>query len=222
MFRKVMTIAAVLVTMSATSAMAQSRVNVAIFGGYTFSDGVTGNSFKAGDGNTYNGVDVKDSANWGFSFGVNATPNVEVGFLFGQQMSTLNLTGTATREVGDLTINSYFPYLAYNMGDEDAKARPYILFGVGATNYGSVNYTKADGKAASTGGNTQFAGTIGAGVRVFPSPKVGVQFGMQWTPTYIKSDAEGWWCDPWWGCYVVGDAQYSNQFEFVGGITFRF
>jgi hypothetical protein len=32
----------------------------------------------------------------------------------------------------------------------------------------------------------------------------------------------GWWCDPWWGCYVVGDAQYSNQFEIIGGISFRF
>jgi len=39
---------------------------------------------------------------------------------------------------------------------------------------------------------------------------------------YIKSDAEGYWCDPYWGCYVVGDAQYSNQFGFSGGITLRF
>jgi hypothetical protein len=45
---------------------------------------------------------------------------------------------------------------------------------------------------------------------------------MQWTPTYIKSDAEGWWCDPWFGCYVVGSSQYSNQIEFTGGIAFRF
>jgi hypothetical protein len=44
----------------------------------------------------------------------------------------------------------------------------------------------------------------------------------RWTPTYIKSDAEGWWCDPYWGCYVVGDAQYSNQFELSGGIVLRF
>jgi len=222
MFRKVLTIAAVLVTMSATSAMAQARVQVGVFGGWTFSDGVTGDAFKAADGNTYNGVDVKDSANWGFSFGVNATPNVEIGFLFGQQMTKLAVTGTATRDVGDLTINSYFPYLAYNMGEEDAKARPYILLGLGATNYGSVDYTRTDGQTGSTGSNTQFAGTIGAGVRVYPSPKVGVQFGMQWTPTYIKSDAAGMWCDPWWGCYVIGDAQYSNQFQFNGGVVFRF
>ena len=41
-------------------------------------------------------------------------------------------------------------------------------------------------------------------------------------PTYIKSDAEGYWCDPYWGCYVVGDAQYANQFEFSAGISLRF
>jgi hypothetical protein len=45
---------------------------------------------------------------------------------------------------------------------------------------------------------------------------------LAWTPTYIKSDAEGWWCDPYWGCYTVGSAQYSNQFQLAGGITLRF
>ncbi|MET0213234.1 MAG: hypothetical protein ABW292_09540 [Vicinamibacterales bacterium] len=39
---------------------------------------------------------------------------------------------------------------------------------------------------------------------------------------YIKSDAAGWWCDPYWGCYLVGDPQYSNQFGFTGGVTIRF
>jgi len=222
MFKKAIAVSAVLVAMSATSAMAQSKAQVSIFGGYTLSDGVSGQSIKAGDGNTYNAVDVKDSVNWGLSFGFNATPNVEVGFMFGQQMSTMTLTGTATRDVGDFKVNSYFPYVAYNMGDEDAKTRPYVLLGIGATNYGSVNYTKTGGAAASTGSNTQFAGTIGAGVRVFPSPKVGVQFGIQWTPTYIKSDPGGMWCDPWFGCYVYGDPQYSNQFQFNGGVVFRF
>ena len=57
---------------------------------------------------------------------------------------------------------------------------------------------------------------------MYPSPNLGVRFGARWTPTYIKSDAAGWWCDPWWGCYVVGDAQYSNQFELSGGVAFRF
>jgi hypothetical protein len=44
---------------------------------------------------------------------------------------------------------------------------------------------------------------------------------MHWTPTYIKSDPGGWWCG-YYGCYLVGDAQYSNQLHFVGGVTARF
>ena len=60
-----------------------------------------------------------------------------------------------------------------------------------------------------------------AGVKFYPSPKVGVRFGARWTPDYIKSDAAGWWCDPFWGCYVVGDAQYANLLDLSGGVTFR-
>jgi len=51
---------------------------------------------------------------------------------------------------------------------------------------------------------------------------VGARVGLHWTPTYIKSDAAGYWCDPYWGCYLVGDAQYANQFNLNGGVTVRF
>jgi hypothetical protein len=57
---------------------------------------------------------------------------------------------------------------------------------------------------------------------MYPGSNVGILLEGRWTPTYIKSDSEGWWCDPYWGCYVVGNAQYSNQWEVAGGITLRF
>ena len=59
-------------------------------------------------------------------------------------------------------------------------------------------------------------------MKVFGGSNVGFRAGMQWTPTYIKSDSEGWWCDPYWGCYIVADAKYANQFQFNGGLTIRF
>ena len=71
-------------------------------------------------------------------------------------------------------------------------------------------------------GETQFSTTWAAGVKLFPNPHVGVRLAMEWTPTYIKTDSVGWWCDPYWGCYLVGNAQYSNQFQFNGGVTVRF
>jgi opacity protein-like surface antigen len=221
MCNRILAAAAVAMIVSASPAYAQ-RVEVSGLFGWTLSDGVTGDPVLAADGNIYDTVDLKDGFSWGLAVGVNATDNIEVGFLFGQQQSTLALDGTTARDVGDLTINTYHPYFAFNAGAADAKVRPYLMIGLGATNYSSVSFTRANGQADETGSQTQFSTTWGAGVKVFPSPKVGVRFGLQWTPTYIKSDAEGWWCDPYWGCYVVSNAQYANQFQFNGGVTFRF
>ena len=120
-----------------------------------------------------------------------------------------------------MSVYNYHGYLAYNFGDSDATVRPYVLGGLGATQFGSVSVT-AGGVTQDLGGNTQFSSTWAAGVKLFPSPKFGLRLEARWTPTYIKSDSEGWWCDPYWGCYVVGDAQYSNQWQFNGGITLRF
>ena len=74
----------------------------------------------------------------------------------------------------------------------------------------------------SIGGTSRFSSTWAGGVKVNATERIGLRFEARWTPTYIKSDATGWWCDPFWGCYVVGNAQYSNQFELSGGLNFRF
>jgi opacity protein-like surface antigen len=206
-----------------TPALAQDKkVEVSVNLGWTFADGVSGDAVRALDGNVYDRLDPKDSFKWGLQFGILATQNAEVGFLYGQQLSTLTAGGTATKEIGDLKINTYHGYFGYNFGATDAPLRPYVLFGLGATSYSSVDFTRINGASGTIDGGTQFSTTLGAGVKAFPTPNVGVRFGVQWTPTYIKSDAAGWWCDPYWGCYVVGDAQYSNQWDLGGGVTFRF
>jgi hypothetical protein len=120
-----------------------------------------------------------------------------------------------------VSVYNYHGYLAYNFGDSDASVRPYFLGGLGATQYGKIGVNVGN-TTRELGGETQFSTTWGLGVKLFPGPKFGIRLEGRWTPTYIKSDAEGWWCDPYWGCYVVGDAQYANQFELSGGITLRF
>ncbi len=221
MLKRAIILAAVAAFISATPVAAQ-RVEVSGIVGWTFSDGVEGDPVLALDGNLYDTIDIKDSFSWGFGVGINATDNVEVGFLFGQQMSTLAIDGSRAVDVGDISVNTYHPYFAYNFAPVDARIRPYIMFGMGATNYGSVDFTGAGGTARSTQSDTQFSTTWGAGVKVYGSSNIGFRAGVQWTPTYITTDSEGWWCDPYWGCYVVGDAKYANQFTFNGGVTIRF
>lgn len=220
MWKKASALGGVLVLAVVVPASAQ-RVEVGVHGGYVFSDGVDGDAVLASDGNIYDEIDVADSASWGASVGVLLGEQMEVGFLFNQQMSRMDVKGTSTVEVGDLTVTSYHPYFAFNFGAADAKARPYVLFGFGATHYGNVDFV-ALGASRQISSETQFSSTLGAGLKYYPAPHVGVKFGVQWTPTYIKSDNAGWWCDPWYGCYLVGDPQYSNQFQLSGGVTFRF
>jgi hypothetical protein len=203
-------------------AWAQSpKVDVSLLFGYTLSDGVSGEAFRAPDGATYDRIDPKDSMMFGIAGGVYVTPSWELGFMWRRQATTIQVSGTKTTDLGDSTINGYHGFFAYHFGDPEAKVRPYILGGIGATSFGGFDYTAPDGTAQQVGGETQFSTTWAFGVKAYASRNIGFQAGIQWTPTYIKSDPAGYWCG-WYGCYLVGDAQYSNQFEFSGGVTFRF
>jgi outer membrane protein W len=212
-----------IVALAAAPSFAQdTRAEIGVTGGWTFSDGVSGQTVLGGDGNLYDTLEPKDSFSWGVDLGFFVNENVSVGALFSQQMSKMVAVGTAEREIGDWTIQNYHGIITYNFGDGDSPARPYVFGGAGATRYGSLDFVGVAGQTREIGGETQFSTTWGAGVKVYPGESVGLKLGVRWTPTYIKSDQTGWWCDPYWGCYVVGDAQYSNQFEFTGGLTIRF
>lgn len=221
MFKRILVSAGWFVIAATIPVAAQPRVEVSVFGGWTLSDGVSGDAIVAGDGNIYDRADPDDSGSFGFSVGVLLGENMEAGFLYGLQPTTLVLGGTADRDLGDLNVTTYHGYFAYNFGPADSRIRPFLFGGLGATSFGDVEVTAA-GQDRTIGGETQFSTTWGGGVKVFPSEHVGIRVAGRWTPTYIKTDSFGWWCDPYWGCWLVGDAQYANQFELSGGVTFRF
>jgi hypothetical protein len=145
----------------------------------------------------------------------------EVGFMYSYQPSTLQLGGSNTRDVGSMNVSTYHGYFAYNFAPTEAHVVPFAFGGLGATSFGSVNATVL-GINRNIPGETKFSTTWGAGVKYFVNPRVGVRGAARWTPTYIKSNSAGYWCDPYWGCYLVGNAQYSSQIELSGGVSVRF
>jgi hypothetical protein len=222
MIRKTILAAMVVAAAAATASAQDARVELSGTAGWTFSDGVGGaNAVIVPGVGTFDKIDPKDAFSWGLRLGFLVNENSEIGFLYNQQATKLEVGGTTTLEIGDQSIHNYHGYYAYNFGDSHASARPYFLIGLGATQYGSIS-ANVLGTQRDIAGNTKFSGTTALGLKVFPSPKFGIRLEGRWTPTYIKSDATGWWCDPYWGCYTVGDAQYSNQFEFSGGFVLRF
>ena len=219
MRRKALLAVAFVAACASLAAAQDFKVEIAGTAGLTFSDGVGGaNAVVVPGVGTFTNLDPQDAFSWGARIGFFVNENVQVGGLFNLQSTKLEASGTNTVELGDQKIYNYHGFIAYHFGDADAKARPYFLGGAGATQYGGL--TTIGGR--QLGGDTQFSSTWALGVKLYPGQSVGILLEGRWTPTYIKSDSEGWWCDPYWGCYVVGNAQYSNQWELAGGITLRF
>jgi hypothetical protein len=201
--------------MSAPGFSQDQRVEINPFFGYSFSDGVTVVPIAFG-GEIYDAVNVKSGLAYGINFGVYVTENVEVGFLLSRQDSKLEGEGTATTEFADMPVFNYHALFTYNFGESDAQARPFVFGGLGAT-----QYKPEDVNGVTVDGESQFSSTWGGGVKVYPNPHVGFSVMVRLTPTYIKSDPAGIWCG-YYGCYTLVDTQYSNQFEFSGGLSLRF
>ena len=205
---------------SAVTVSAQDKkIELTGFFGYTLSEGIEGDGVII-DGTLFNSINPTNALSYGFTFGYFVTENVEVGFLYDQQDSTLEIKGpTVKEELGDMKVRNYHGIFTYNWGDDRSVARPFLLGGVGAT-----QYSPGDIMGAAVEGNTRFSSTWGGGIKIFPGENVGIQLMGRWTPTYIKSDPGGIWCSPFWpfACWPVSNPDYANQFEFSGGIALRF
>ena len=179
--------------------------------GWTFADGVSASSpVTASDGNIYNRVNPVDSMSWGFTLGMFLSRTLEVEFIFDRQPTTLEASGTRTVEVDSLDIGNYHGAIAYNFGSGDSSVRPYFFGGLGATSYSSLSFVGADGKASRHRRADSALSTFGGGVKVYRG-RFGARAEVRMTPTYIKSDTTGWWCDPYWGCYATSKSQYGGQ-----------
>ena len=189
--------------------------------GWTFSEGVGGRTVVAGNGNAYNQIDPIDSESWGFTLGVFLTSHLEAEFLFDRQQSTLQVSGTNKVNIGDFGIGNYHGILSYNFGTKNAPLRLYAFGGAGATTYASLTFTGREGQTREIGGGAQLSTTFGGGVKIYRG-RLGARLEARMTPTYIKSDAVGWTCDDYWGCYLVEESDYSRQVQFSGGVTVRF
>ena len=113
-----------------TSSMAwaqDGRVQIRGTAGWTFSDGVSGDARTVPGAGTFNRIDPKDSFSWSARIAFLTSEHLEVGGLFGMQMTSLELGGNVKATLGDENIYHYHSYFAYNFGDEHDRARPYVL-----------------------------------------------------------------------------------------------
>lgn len=81
--------------------------------------------------------------------------------------------------------------------------------------------TVANAKVAGISSETRFSFNVGAGFEKWINDRVGIRLTAKWFLTYINQKLS-WFVD-WWGfVYLVPENQYMTQWDFTGGLVFRF
>jgi hypothetical protein len=192
--------------------------------GWTFSDGVSGAGGLTGtSGLLATGITPEDGLSYAAFAAYFINENVQLGFQLGRQESELKVTGPQPVALGSLGIANYHAVATALMGDDDLRARPYLLFGLGITRHSRVDFTGLDGLPRAFPAKTRFSPTVGTGLKFYlRSRKYGFNLGVRWTPTFLKDGSEGFWCDPYWGCFTAANSQFAHQLEVAGGVQLRF
>lgn len=191
------------------------------FFGYTLSEGIKISETELPNGRFVNEITPVSSISWGLGVDFELGRNWAVGFNFSQQESEFRTeyVGGGSQVWTDMKVRNYHGIFTYNFGPRDARMRPFLFGGIGATQYAP---TPIEGVEIS--GDTKFSSTWGGGIKYYMTPNIGIRISGRWTPTYIYSEAEGIWCSPYWPwvCWVVGSSNYSHQFEFGAALMVRF
>ena len=210
------------VALAASPANAQDRLEISAFFGNTFSEGVSVNRATFENG-FIDRVDAASGASFGGSVSFWLDEQIQVGFQFDRQESSLDVDGSAMLEVTSMDIYNYHAIATFHGGSRSSKVRPFAMLGLGAT-----QYQLADLADVSFENEVKVSGTLGAGAKAYLTERFGLSVTGRWTPTYIKSSAAGVYCSPYWtpwypgGCAVLEEADFSNQFQLSGGIIVRF
>jgi hypothetical protein len=198
----------------------EKRIEISATGGYTFSNTVPADEILFGDGSRIiNEVGPKSGFSWGFQGDYSITDRIAAGFLWNRQQSRLRFEFTFfdSLDFTDMAVDNYHGVITYHFADGDANFRPFVFGGFGATRYSPR--TVGD---VSFADEVEFSTTWGGGLKFYPVAKVGFKLGVRWTPTHIRSDPSGIWCNPRFGCWLIGPSIYANQAELGAGILFRF
>jgi opacity protein-like surface antigen len=221
MHRRLPVLLALCLILGSTGVFAQEK-KFEIYGllGYTFSEGVNIEPQEE-DELGIDRLSPKSAFSYGLGMDFLFTKNFGVGFNFAQEKSKLRARTESFQglDITDMDVNNFHGIFSYTFGDEDESFRPFIFGGLGATSYSPDSF-----EGRNPEGFSRFSTTWGGGVKFFTSDHLGFKGGIRWTPTYIKSDSAGIWCDPWWpwNCWHVSNANYSHQFEMNVGIVARF
>jgi hypothetical protein len=198
--------------LAATASPALAReVYISPMFGYT-----TAGSLDLGEADL-DDVVIDGGITWGGQLGFSASPGFTFEASYMQQESALKINGTvpgASVGEGDIfemkvaQLHGNFLFEKVGYGNQ---TRPYFLLGLGATFFNPAGDFDTE---------SRFSFSIGAGVKIDASDKIGLKIQGKYNPTYLDEDYGGVWCDPFY-CYQVSDPDYLDQGEFTAGLVYK-
>jgi hypothetical protein len=197
--------------LAGTSSSSHARqIYISPMAGYT-----TAGSLELGEADL-DDVKVDAGFTWGGQIGFQSSPGFTFEASWMQQETQLVLERPSPispepvgidLKVGQLHGNFLFEKIGYG-----STTHPYFLLGLGATFFDAGDDFDTE---------SRFSFSIGAGVKIEASEKVGLKIQGKYNPTYLDEDWGSTWCDPFYGCYQVADPDYLDQGEFAAGIVYK-
>jgi opacity protein-like surface antigen len=218
--RAIIAVSLILTVLEVISSAQEKRIEISATGGYTFSNTFPADEILFGDGSRIiNEVGPKSGYSWGFQGDYSITNRVAAGFIWNRQQSRLRFGFDFYDSIDftAMTVDNYHGVVTYHFADRDASFRPFVFGGFGATRYAPRTIDTIE-----FADELEYSTTWGGGLKFYPASKVGFKLGIRWTPTHIRSDTSGIWCNSRYGCWLIGPSVYSNQLELGAGILFRF
>lgn len=155
-----------------------------------------------------NQLDIRGGFTWGLQGGRLFGERWGAELLWMQQGSALRLgTETGAADLFTMIIRQLQGNVLYHVGSRDAKLRPFVFGGLGAT------YFSADDLESET----KLSLGLGGGVKYFPWKAIGARASLRYTPTMLNDEGAADFCDPFGFCQGS-----LHQIEFAVGAVVRF
>jgi hypothetical protein len=191
----------VAILLATVPARAQSWEASALFG-FTPSAGVDRRASELTD------LDIGGGYTWGFQGARLFTLTWGAEVLWTQQASALEVgTAAGKADLFTMTVRQLDGNVVYHLGRSDARWRPFVFGGLGATFF----------SADTVPSETKFGLDVGGGVKAFLWRSVGVRAHVRYKPTFLKDSESGDFCDPFGFCQGT-----LHQVEFAGAVGVRF
>jgi hypothetical protein len=180
------------------------RVEVAAFGGYRFG----GEFYEIASGRP---VDTDGAPSFGVVLNIPFTRETQIEALVTHQQArfTVPPAGGGERASLRVTVDHYQVGGLTELGS--GRARPFLTGLLGLTRY-----------EASGDHEIRISGSAGGGVKLFPTPRVGLRLDGRVFATLVDADADALVCSPGVGCVGSIDTWLVWQAEFTAGVVFRF